>query len=95
MISERIGILRKASGMNQGELAKKLNISSSAVGMYEQGRRMPNVDTLIAMAKVFGVSLDYLLTGLEYPYSKEFNPEKRTPIDCPCRNCYWKNYRKE
>ena len=49
--------------MSQAELAKKLHISPSAVGMYEQGRREPSVDTLIAMSREFGVTLDYLLSG--------------------------------
>ena len=31
--------------------------------MYEQGRRQPSVDTLIALSREFGVSLDYLVAG--------------------------------
>ena len=42
MLGARIAALRRQAGMNQGELAKKLGISPSAVGMYEQGRREPN-----------------------------------------------------
>lgn len=63
MLGTRIASLRQSRGMSQAELAKKLHISASAVGMYEQGRREPSVDTLIALAKTFGVSLDYLLSG--------------------------------
>ena len=44
-------------------MARRLNISASAVGMYEQGRREPSVDTLVALAKEFGVTVDYLVTG--------------------------------
>ena len=39
MLGARIAALRRQAGMNQGELAKKLGISPSTVGMYEQGRR--------------------------------------------------------
>ena len=49
--------------MSQSELAQRLQVSPSAIGMYEQGRREPSVSTLIALAQCFRVSLDYLLTG--------------------------------
>ena len=64
MLGARIAALRRAAGWNQAELAQRLQISSSAVGMYEQGRREPSAEMLVRMAKVFGVSVDYLLTGM-------------------------------
>jgi transcriptional regulator with XRE-family HTH domain len=63
MLGARIAALRRAAGWNQAELAQRLQISSSAVGMYEQGRREPSADILVRMARVLGVSVDYLLTG--------------------------------
>lgn len=63
MLGARIAALRKAAGMNQAQLAQHLKISPSAVGMYEQGRREPSVDTLAAIAKLFDVSIDFLVTG--------------------------------
>lgn len=63
MLGARIAALRREAGLNQAELAKQLQISPSAVGMYEQGRREPSADTLVAIARLFQVSLDYLLTG--------------------------------
>ena len=63
MLGTRIASLRKGRGISKAELAQRLNISTSAIGMYEQGRREPSVDTLVALAKEFGVSLDYLLSG--------------------------------
>ncbi len=63
MLGTRIASLRQNFGMSQAELAKRLHISTSAIGMYEQGRREPSVDTLVAMSREFGVSLDYLLSG--------------------------------
>lgn len=63
MIGPRIAVLRREAGLNQQELAKRLGISPSAVGMYEQGRREPSAQMLVAMAEVFGVSTDFLLTG--------------------------------
>ena len=63
MLGERIALLRSKLGWSQAELAHRLNISPSAVGMYEQGRREPPVDILISLSMVLGVSMDYLLTG--------------------------------
>ena len=63
MLGTRIASLRVSFGMSQAELAGRLHISPSTVGMYEQGRREPSVDTLVALSQVFGVSLDYLVSG--------------------------------
>ena len=63
MLGERIALLRSKLGWSQAELARRLNISPSAVGMYEQGRREPPVDILVSLARVLGVTMDFLLTG--------------------------------
>ena len=63
MLGTRIASLRHGYGLSQAELARRLHISPSAIGMYEQGRREPSVDILIAIAQEFGVTLDYLLSG--------------------------------
>ncbi|MBQ6997909.1 MAG: helix-turn-helix transcriptional regulator [Oscillospiraceae bacterium] len=63
MLGARIAALRRAAGISQSELAKMLKISPSAVGMYEQGRREPALDVLAEMANIFGVTIDFLVTG--------------------------------
>lgn len=63
MLGSRIAALRARFGWSQAELARRLHISPSAVGMYEQGRREPSVEVIVALARVLGVSVDYLLTG--------------------------------
>ena len=63
MLGARIAALRRRAGLSQAELAQRLQISASAMGMYEQGRREPSVDTLVAMARELQVSTDFLLTG--------------------------------
>jgi transcriptional regulator with XRE-family HTH domain len=63
MLGPRIAALRRAAGISQSELAQMLKISPSAVGMYEQGRREPALDILAAMANIFGVTIDFLVTG--------------------------------
>lgn len=63
MIGQRIAALRRERGMSQAQLAQQLKISPSAMGMYEQGRREPSMETVISIARFFEVSTDYLLTG--------------------------------
>lgn len=63
MLGQRIAALRRQKNMSQADLARKLKISPSAVGMYEQDRRTPSTELLVNMAGVFGVSTDFLLTG--------------------------------
>ena len=67
MLGARIALLRRESGGSQKELAGHLEISPSAVGMYEQGRREPSNALLLKMARLFGVSADFLLTGASTP----------------------------
>ena len=71
MLGVRITALRRAKGWSQGELAKRLRISPSTVGMYEQGRREPSTAVLMAMSELFGVTVDYLLTGKTPQQDKE------------------------
>ena len=63
MLGARIAALRRKQGLSQSYLAQQLGVSPSAIGMYEQGRREPSAALLVALARQFGVSTDYLLTG--------------------------------
>ena len=61
MLGERIKELRKKHAMSQKELADKLGVSTSAIGMYEQERREPDSAKLEKLCEIFSVTLDYLL----------------------------------
>ena len=63
MLGARIAALRRESGWSQAELAARLRVSPSAMGMYEQGRREPPVEVLVSLARELGVTIDFLLTG--------------------------------
>lgn len=78
--------------MSHAELARALGISPSTEGMYEQGRRTPGLDTLVKTSRLFGVSLDYLVTGAEYPGPAPAEKENTLPKNCPCRTCFWRAY---
>lgn len=56
----RLKELREERRLNQEGLALKLNVSQSTISAYEIGERTPDLETLIAIANFFNVSLDYL-----------------------------------
>ena len=61
---ENLKILRIEAKLGQVELAKKLDVSKGIISLWENGLREPNMTSLIAIAKFFNVSIDYLV-GLE------------------------------
>lgn len=60
-LGSKIKQLRKQAGMTQSELAGRLGISPSAVGMYEQDRREPDSRILSKLCGIFGVSGDFFI----------------------------------
>ena len=53
--------LRKDNNLTQAELAKKLGVAPSTVGMYERGQREPDFETLEKIANCFSVNMNTLL----------------------------------
>lgn len=60
-LGNRIAVLREKRGLSQAQLANKLHISQGSLGMYETGKRKPNIEMLNTLADFFNVSVDYLL----------------------------------
>ncbi|MBQ8148912.1 MAG: helix-turn-helix domain-containing protein [Clostridia bacterium] len=78
-IGRRIRIQRRQLNLTQGELAKLIGVSSSFIGHLERGTRQASLETLVALANVLDVSVDYLLAAslkrtdlanLEKPFSE-------------------------
>ena len=62
--AERLKQIRLECHLTQKQVYEKLNISPNGYASYEQGRTEPNIDTIIKLCEIFGVSADYLL-GIE------------------------------
>ena len=67
---------RKIKNISQYDIAKKLGITRGAYSHYEGGRALPTADTLIKLAEILDVSVDYLLTGKEYSNNTNFTTEQ-------------------
>ena len=61
MIGERIAQFRKDAGLSQEQLAERLGVSRQSVSKWESGGVMPDLDKVLAMSELFGVSTDALL----------------------------------
>ena len=61
ILAEKIMKLRKQNGWSQEELAMKLNVSRQSVSKWESTASIPDLDKIIKMSELFGVSTDYLL----------------------------------
>ena len=64
VFGEKLKELRIEKGIGQIELAKAINVSKGIISLWENGLREPKLSNLIALARFFEVSLDYLV-GLE------------------------------
>ena len=53
--------LRKRDGMTQAELAEAINVSRQAISKWEMGTAVPDVSNMLALSKLFNVSVDYLV----------------------------------
>lgn len=75
--NEMLKYLRQRAGYSQQDLADLLKISKSTIGMYEQGRRSPDYETLEKIADIFNVDMNFLMGGKTKESTPEYyiNPE--------------------
>ena len=62
-LGERIKNYRQMVGLSQEGLAEKINVSRQAITKWENDSGIPDIDNLISLSKVMGVSLDELVMG--------------------------------
>lgn len=83
-LSENIYRLRSGLGLSQSELAERLDVSRQSVSKWELGSSTPELDKLIAMSELFGVTLDALVHG-EEPEPPKACPGKIAVRDVPIK----------
>lgn len=76
--ANRLFELRKKHNLSQEELAEKLGVSRQAVSKWERSEASPDTDNLIALAKIYGLSLDELIYGQKESAKEDANAEPRS-----------------
>ena len=61
IFADKLIALRKKAGWSQEELAQQLNVSRQSVSKWEGAQSVPDLDKIVQLSRVFGVSTDYLL----------------------------------
>ena len=61
ILADKIITLRKKNGWSQEELAEKLKVSRQAVSKWEGAQTVPDLERVLQMSQLFGVTTDYLL----------------------------------
>lgn len=61
ILADKILSLRKSNGWSQEELAEKMNVSRQSISKWESAAAIPDINRILMLAKLFGVTTDYLL----------------------------------
>lgn len=75
LLSEKILALRMEQGLSQGDLAEKLEVSRQSVSKWETGQATPDLDKIIKLADLFGVTVDELVREEERPEPPQGEPQ--------------------
>lgn len=81
-LGENIYRLRTEKNLSQGDLADALGVSRQSVSKWENNSAVPELEKLVKMAQVFGITLDELVTGAHdsEPSSPPPAPEQAAPV---------------
>ncbi len=79
--ANRLYELRKKHNLSQEELAEKLGVSRQAVSKWERSEASPDTDNIIALAKIYGLSLDELIYGEKEGLDNKENTESENQQD--------------
>lgn len=82
-LGERIYKLRTQKNLSQGDLADALEVSRQSISKWETNASVPELDKLVKLGEIFGVSLDELITGKETEKQPSSPKEETVPITPP------------
>ena len=71
LLSTRLKRLRLEAGLTQKELGERVGVTKVSICCYENGSRLPSLDTLVDLANVFKVDVDYLLGNDYYQVAED------------------------
>ena len=76
--SDKLIALRRKAGWSQEELAERLNVSRQSVSKWEGAQSMPDIDKIVQMSSLFGVTTDYLLKDGQA--EQEYTEDDTSPL---------------
>ena len=79
IFADKLIALRKKAGWSQEELAQQLNVSRQSVSKWEGAQSVPDLDKIVQLSRIFGVSTDYLLKD-ELEAQETAEPEPEQPV---------------
>lgn len=89
IFADKLITLRKKAGWSQEELAEKLNVTRQSVSKWEGAQSVPDIDKILQLSRLFGVTTDYLLK--DDAAEPEYTEDDTSPL--PCRKAltaaYW------
>ena len=85
ILADKILSLRKKNGWSQEELAEKMNVSRQSISKWESTGSIPDINKILELSKIFGVSTDYLLKDdleeVEYSETNESDIRLRVSLE--------------
>ena len=91
ILADKIINLRKKNAWSQEELAEKLGVSRQSISKYEGAQSIPDMDKILKLSKIFGVTTDYLIKDeiedLEFLY-EEYEESKTRKVSMEMANEY-------
>lgn len=97
ILADKITTLRKKEGMTQEDLAQEIGVSRQSVSKWEASMSMPDLDKIMKLSRIFGVSTDFLLNddlGMEEIIVDQKNEDIAKTIDLDLLNDYFDTYEK-
>ena len=86
ILADKIIRLRKKNGWSQEELADKMNVSRQAVSKWESAQTIPDLEKILQLGTLFGVTTDYLLKDEieeeEFSNDDSSDTTVKTPTNC-------------
>ena len=81
IFADKLIALRKKAGWSQEELAEQLGVTRQSVSKWEGAQSVPDIDKILQMSRLFGVTTDYLLKDDQG--EPEYTPDaEASPLPC-------------
>ena len=90
ILADKINALRKKAGWSQEELAEQLGVTRQSVSKWEGAQSVPDMDKVVQMSRLFGVTTDFLLKdelSEEEDYTRE--NKAKSPVIGAVSGIYW------